>query len=52
MVRRHEYLQQSNTDKARNASKKGGPSKRWLGSIEQDIQILEPAGWRTKAVAK
>lgn len=52
MVRRHEHLQESNIDKARNAGKSGGPSVRWLGGTEQDIQILDPAGWRTKAVAK
>jgi len=51
-IRRHEHLQESNIDKARNTGKRGGPSIRWLGGMEQDIQILDPAGWRTKAVAK
>jgi hypothetical protein len=52
MVRKHEHLQESNIDKARNTGKSGGPSIRWLGGMEQDVQILDPAGWGTKAVAK
>lgn len=52
MVRRHKHFQESNIDKARNTGKIGGPSIRWLGGMEKDIQILDPARWRTKAVAK
>lgn len=52
MVRRHKHLQESNIDKARNTGKIGGPSIRWLGGMEKDIKILDPARWRTKAVAK
>jgi len=52
IIRRHEHLQECNNDKVRYTGKRGGPSIRWLGGMEKDIQILDPAGWRTKAVAK